>query len=392
MAGTTGYRDTNTIESTILKRDIRSAILQYDQDVSPLLVLASQMNGGSVPTVNPKFEWYEEDREVRRDTSTTASTGPTTLAVTDGTRWNPEEVWVNVRTGEGFRVVSIATNNVTVVPNLSGAGSVATVSGDEYLKIGVSKMEGDTSVTAHAGNPTAKFNYTQIFERTASMTRTAQNTDNYTSPVDWEFRRQRMIKEFKIDKEAAYLWGVAAARDTTGTHPRTLTRGIRSTISTNVKNFSGTLTEAEFFDAFDAAFRYSNSQKVKFGLAGRTPVSVIGAFPRGKLEVIQADQNDTYGLSIMKYRHAHGTLNLMTHNLFSDSTSSTGYSQEVLIVDMSSDGQQLVRERYLQNSDVTISENVQENDRDGRKDKILCESGLETGLEKHHALWQNASA
>jgi hypothetical protein len=392
MAGTTGYRDTNTIESTILKRDIRSAILQYDQDVSPLLVLASQMNGGSVPTVNPKFEWYEEDREVRRDTSTTASTGPTTLAVTDGTRWNPEEVWVNVRTGEGFRVVSVATNNVTVVPNLSGAGSVATVSGDEYLKIGVSKMEGDTSVTAHAGNPTAKFNYTQIFERTASMTRTAQNTDNYTSPVDWEFRRQRMIKEFKIDKEAAYLWGVAAARDTTGTHPRTLTRGIRSTISTNVKNFSGTLTEAEFFDAFDAAFRYSNSQKVKFGLAGRTPVSVIGAFPRGKLEVIQADQNDTYGLSIMKYRHAHGTLNLMTHNLFSDSTSSTGYSQEVLIVDMSSDGQQLVRERYLQNSDVTISENVQENDRDGRKDKILCESGLETGLEKHHALWQNASA
>jgi len=392
MATTTGYRDTNTIESTILRRDIRQAILQYDQDITPLVVLSSQMNGGSVPTVNPKFEWYEEDREIRRDTSTTASTGPTTLAVTDGTRWNAEEVWVNVRTGEGFRVSSVSVNNVTVVPNLSGAGSVATLSGDEYLKIGVSKQEGDTSVVSHGGNPTNKFNYTQIFERTASMTRTAQNTSNYTNPQDWDFRLQRMIKEFKIDKEAAYLWGVAAARDTTGTHPRTLTRGIRSTVSTNVKNFNGTMTEAEFFDAFDAAFRYSNAQKVKFGLSGRTPVSVISSFPRGKLEVIQADQDDTFGLSVMKYRHAHGTLNLMTHNLFSDSTSSTGYSQEVLIVDMSSDGEQLVRERYLQNSDVQISQNVQENDRDGRKDKILGESGLETGLEKHHALWQNASA
>jgi hypothetical protein len=395
MAGTTGYRDTNTIESTILKRDIRSAILQYDQDITPLLVLSSKLNGGSVPTVNPKFEWYEEDRETRRDTSTTASTGPTTLAVSDGTRWNAEEVWVNVRTGEGFRVSSVSVNNVTVVPNLAGAGSVATVSGDEYLKVGVSKMEGDVSVTAHSGNPTAKFNYTQIFERTASATRTAQNTANYTSPVDWEFRRQRMIKEFKIDKEAAYLWGPGAARDTTGTHPRTLTRGVRASITTNVKDFGGTLTESEFFDAFDAAFRYSNASKVKFGLAGRTPVSVIGAFPRGKLEVIQSDNDDTFGLSIMKFKHAHGTLNLMTHNLFSDSPGQgtvAGYSTEVIILDMSSDGENLVREHYLQNSDVTITENVQENDRDGRKDKILCESGIETGLEKHHALWKGASA
>lgn len=389
MANTTGYRDTATVESTILARDIRAGILTYDPDVTPFLVLSSKLNGGSAETVNPKFEWYEEDREVRRDTSTTTGTG-TTLAVTDGTLWNPEEVWVNTRTGEGFRVVSISTNNVTVVRNLAGAGAVPCNSGDEYLKIGVSKMEGDTSVIAHSGNPTQKFNYTQIFERTASETRTAKNTANYTTPGDWERRRQRMIYEYKLDKEAAYLWGVAAARDTTGTHPRTLTRGIRSTIATNVKNFSGTMTEAEFFDAFDAAFRYSSPGNTKFGLAGRTPVSVIGGFPRGKLEVIDPNP-DTYGLSTMKYRHQHGTLNLMTHNLFNDSPGANGvagYSTEIIIVDMGSGGNSLVRERYLTNSDTMINENIQENDRDGRKDNVISESGLQTGLEKQHALWQ----
>src|SRR6478609_2301846 len=103
MAGTTGYRDTNTVESTTIQRDIRRTLLRYDQDLTPLLVLSANIGGGSKVTVNPKFEWYDRDREVRRDTSTTASTGPTTLAVTDGTRWHKDEVWVNTRTGEGFR-------------------------------------------------------------------------------------------------------------------------------------------------------------------------------------------------------------------------------------------------------------------------------------------------
>lgn len=391
MAGTTGYRDTNTIESTILQRDIREAILQYDADLSPLLVLASKLGGGSAVTHNPKFEWYEEDREVRRTTSTTASTGPTTLNVAAGTGvyFHKDEVWVNTRTGEGFRAVSVSTDAVTVVPNLSAAGSVATISGDEYLKVGVSKMEGDTELPAFGANPTQKYNYTQIFERTWAMTRTAKNTANYTAPHDWDMRKQRAMKEFKLDKEAAYLWSPGPGRDTTGTHPRTITRGIRPSIVTNVRDFGGTLTESEFFDGFDQGFRYSNSHKVKFGLCGRTPASVIGGFPRGKLEVIQADKDDTYGLKILKYEHVHGTLNLLIHNLFSDSTT---YANEIIGLDMQGDGEALVRERYLANSDMIVNESIEENGRDGQMGNVLSESGIELGKEKHHFLWKNASS
>lgn len=390
MAGTTGYRDTNTVESTILQRDIRRKILEYDADLTPLLVLSSNIGGGSAVTVNPKFEWYEEGREVRRDTSTTASTGPTTLAVTDGTLWHKDEVWKNTRTGEGFRVSSVSTNNVTVVPNLAGAGSVATISGDEYLKVGVSKMEGDTELPAFGDNPAQKYNYTQIFERTYASTRTAKNTATYTTPGDWDFRKTKAMRNFKLDKETAYLWSPGPARDTSGTHPRTLTRGIRDSITTNVKDFGGTVTEAEFWDGFDAAFRYSNPNKSKIAISGRTPAAVIGGFPRGKLELVQGDNDATYGLKVLKYRHVFGDLNFVIHNLFSDSTL---YANEVLILDMEgAGGETLVRERYLANSEMIMDDNIQENGRDGQMGHFLCESGIELGLEKNHALWKQMGA
>jgi hypothetical protein len=385
MANTTGYRDTNTVESTILARDIRKAILEYDKDVTPLLVITSNIGLGSQKTQNPKVEWYERDREVRRDTSTTTGTG-TTLAVTDGTLWKPEEVWRNTRTGEGFRVVSISTNNVTVARNLDAAGAVACVSGDEYIKVGVAKMEGDTEREAYGGNPTARYNYTQIFERTYAMTRTMNQTATYTSPQNWDDEARHAMSEFKIDKEMAYLFGPGPGLDTSGAHPRRVMRGVHPSITTNVKDFGGTMTESEFWDAYDQAFRYpgAGGGNTKIAISGRTPISVISGFPRGKLEVINgSDSSGTYGVSVSKFRHNFGTLNFITHNLFNDSTV---YAKQVLILDVEgTGGDTLVQERFME--DTNITPNVQENGRDGRKDKILCESTITLGLEKAHSKW-----
>jgi hypothetical protein len=387
MAVVSGYRSTGNVESTILARDIQAQINEYDKDITPLVVLTEKMGGGPRVTHNPKFEWYEEDREVRRDTTTTTGTG-TTVAVSDGTLFNANDIWRVTRTGEGLRIVSISTNDLTVLrgTDVGPSAAAALVSGDELIKVGVAKMEGDTSVTAISGNPTAKYNFTQIFERTVSMTRTMQNTDTYTQPGDWENRKRRMIQEYKIDQESAYLWGPGVSLYTGGTNPRRVARGLHPSVTTNVTDFEGTLTEGEFFSKFNTAFRYGS--KTKFGFAGRTPVDVISGFPRGKLEVINGDDDSTYGLSTMKFRHAHGTLNLMTHNLFEISTSA--YASQILILDMAGDGSNgtLVRRVYLQNSDTNIKENVQENDRDGRKDLIIGECGTQLGLEKAHALWK----
>jgi len=384
MPSVSGYRDTNNITSTQLTRDIRKEILLYDQDLTPLVILSSQLGGGSAETVNPKFEWYEEDRDTRRDTSTTTGTSATQLTVGDATRWSEHDIWKNTVTGEAIRVVSVdSSTQVTVVRDLAGGGASNFSSGDEYLRIGTAKMEGDTSKPAGSGNATAKFNYTQIFEQTYSMTDTARNTANYTSPHDWDWRAMRAMQEFKLDQELAFLFGEKSL-NTSGEHPRRTTQGVVPFITTNVNNAGGTMTEATWWSYFSSGFRYTNSQKLKFAFGARTPVDVLNSYARGKLEVVQADQDTTYGLSIMKFRHPHGTLNVMTHNLLGDSTST--YSKYIVVLDMIGNGNTLVRKRYLQNRDTHINEHVEETDRDGRKDQILGECGLELGLEKHHWL------
>ena len=382
MTVVTGYRDTNNITSTQLTRDIRKEILLYDQDLTPLVVLSSQLNGGSAETVNPKFEWYEEDRDARRDTSTTTGSTATQLTVGDATKWAAHDLWQNTVQDEVVRVVSVdSATLVTVIRDVAGTGATTFASGDEYIRLGTAKQEGDTSVASRSGNATAKFNYTQIFERTYSMTDTARNTANYTSPHDWDWRAMRAMQEFKLDQEFAFLFG-AKSLDTSGEHPRRTTQGVVPTITTNVNDAGGTMSETEWWSYYGSGFRYSNASKIKFGFGARTPMDVLNSFPRGKLEVIQADQDTTYGLSIMKFRHVHGTVNLMTHNLLEDSTST--YKKYIIVLDMIGNGNNLVRRRYLQNRDTQIQENVQENDRDGRKDRIFAEAGLELGLEKHH--------
>lgn len=395
MAIVTGLRDTNTIESTILRRDIRSEILQYDANLTPLVVLTASIGGpagqpglGSKPTVNPKFEWYEEDRETRRTTTTTTGTG-TTITIADGTLAHPDDIWRVTRTAENVKVTSIATNDLTVVRGVGGS-AIALVSGDELIRIGNAFQEGADTPAAWSGNPAQKFNYTEIFRKSYAATRTLTQTQNYTTPDDWLARAARAMQEHKLDLESAFWWGLASI-DVTGTHPRRTTGGVYGFVSTNKIDMGGTMTETEFFSAYGQTFRYSNPDRVKFGFAARTPVSVIGAFPRGKLEVIQGDQNDTYGVSIMKYRHNLGTLNLVTHNLFSDYT---GYAGDIAVVDLLGDslGRTLVRRRYLEDqmygsSDTHVRENVQNPGIDGRQDEILTEAGLEMGLERHHAIW-----
>lgn len=385
MSNIKGARDTNLVESTILARDIQAQILEYDKDITHLTVLAEKIGGGPRVVHNPKFEWYEEDREVRRDTTTTTGTG-TTIDVTDGTLFNINDVWVVPRTGEGFLITGVSTNQLTVTRNLDGSGAVALVSGDEFIKVGQAKMEHDTSVTALSANPTGMFNYTQIFERTTEMSGTMMNTDTYTQPGDWETRKRRMIQEFKIDQEAAYFWGPGEYLSTSGTHPRRATRGIRNSITTNVTDFNGTMSEGQFWAEYGDVFRHGN--RTKFGFAARTPVSVISGFPRGKLEVIQGDDDKTYGITVSRFQHNFGTLNLITHNLFE--TSQSTFNSELVILDLVGDGSNpsLVRRAYLQNRDTMIKENVQEDDRDGRKDLIRCECGLQLGLEKAHAVWK----
>lgn len=362
-----GTRDTYSGVQGLRKLDIREDLLRYDADLAPLTVISGRLD--SKPTVNPEFKWYEKDRPTRRTTTTTTGTG-TSVVVADIGLMAEHDIWRNTATGENIRIVSLSASSgsgtATVV---RGASPVAFTSGDELLRVGTAQQEGDTSKPPRSYNPTAVTNYTQITRTPYAATRTWQQSESLLRGSDWSEIADDAMREHLLDLEASKLWGVAR-EITTGEHPRRETGGAYHFITTNVTDMGGAMTEAEFFDGFGGAFRYGSSSK--FAFAGNLPLNVVNSYARGKLEVVQADDDDTYGVSISKYRQAGRTLNFVRHQLMDDSTT---YDNDILILDFVQDGKSLIRQRYLTGADygssnTHVREHIEENDRDGRKDEI----------------------
>src|SRR5207237_10428142 len=94
-----------------------------------------------------------------------------------------------------------------------------------------------------------------------------------------------------------------------------------------------------------------------------------------------------YGLTITGYVTPSGQLSLVGHPLLDGAV----YGGTVLILDLDA-----VSKKYLHgmnapggSRDTHLNENIQENDRDGRKDEYLSEVGLKFGQAKRHATVTN---
>ena len=357
------------------KVDMKEQILLLEPSAAPLTVLASRL--GSSPTVNPQYSWVEDQLYNRYDSTTTTGASATALTVTDATRFRPNDLVLVTRTGEILKTVTGVGTTLTVATRGTINAAVALTSGDELLNIGSSQMEGSSAPTPVSENPVQVSNYTQIIRTPWSSTQTLLHSDQFTRPHDWDHQAAKHGIEHQKDWELTY-WHGRPSELTSTANPARTTGGAFYYIASNVTAVGGTLTEATFFGALATAFRYGSDTKVLF--ASRTMVAAMNGFPRGKIQVTQADQDTTYGLNVMRYVSPFGTLNVVTANLFEG----TGYGGVGAILDMSQ-----VKRRVLANEngsrDTHINENIQSPDLDGRTDEYLTESGLEFGLEKKHA-------
>jgi hypothetical protein len=385
MADITGARGTGNITQSIRTIDMADTVLELEPNSYPLTVLLGKLS--SENTVNPEYSWTEDKLQNRFDAINNGagySNSATSIVVDDGTKFQQHDLIKITRTGEIIRVSSVATNTLTAVRGIGG-GAAAILDNDELLLIGSSQPEGDTSRPARSGNPTKLTNYTQIVRHSIESTETLRHSNTMVKPKDWA--RQANHQGIEHAKSWEYIfWHGKASEDLTGSQPRRTTAGVLNLISTNVFDAGGTLTEAEFFGFFSPTFRYGN-QSTKTLFASRTLVDILNGFPRGKLETVQADNDSTYGLNVMKYRSPHGVLNVLTHNLFEGSK----YGGFGVVLDMS-----LCKQRPLANEegsrDTHIRENIQAPDADTRKDEYLTEKGFQLGQEQAAAQITNATA
>jgi hypothetical protein len=165
MATVTGPRGTGNISADQRSIDMGQRITLLEPDASPLTVLSKRIRTDSA--IDPKFNWLEDARDPRFSATAAGVTNvATSFAVTagQGSYFAQYDLVQNTRTGEIFRVSSVATDTLTIVRGVgSGGTGTAMNSGDELLLLSSAQPEGDTSKPSRTSNPAKQLNYTEIF-------------------------------------------------------------------------------------------------------------------------------------------------------------------------------------------------------------------------------------
>ena len=401
MAFIDGQRTTLNIEQGRRVTDAEAKIALLDPQVTPLMTAfgtygreyAHDKNGAvkvtGVPlmkreTINPEYTWWEDEVRDRVDAIDNAggyTPGDTVLTVDDATIFFiGAEVFVP-RTGEVMIVDAVGATDITVRRGI-GTTAAALVDDDPLLTIGSVYPEGALSRQSKTTLEVKNFNYTQIFRTPFSVTRTNDKSKLWTEN-DYLYEMRKQGIEHLKDVERAFWFGARSEQvnATTGTPERT-TGGIVNRITTNVVDAGGTLTEAEWESFLEQAFFSGNTEKYCF--ASPRVLSVVSQFATNKLEHISSDRDTITGLSIHEYQSAHGLLKIVRNPLFSEVDPTV---LSAVVIDLPN-----LKYRFLTDSDTKLYEDIQENDRDGKKGEYISEVGIQLMLEQTHAVLKNVTS
>lgn len=380
MPTITGPRGTGNISADQRSIDMSQRITLLEPDASPLTVLSKRIR--TERAIDPKFNWLEDARDPRfmaQAGGATAGTTTVNVAAGQGSYTAQYDLVQNTRTGEIFRVVSVATDALTVVRGVGAGGTgVAMLAADELLILASAQPEGDASKPSRTSNPAKATNYTEIFRTPWEVTGTNRRSTNQVSPQDWDLQAQKKGIEHSVSIEYALLFG-KPSEDLTGAQPLRTTGGALYYIVSNTTAVGGTLTEASFNTAVRKGFRFSQGNRRKVLLASGIAMQAVNQFAQNKLQIRQSE--DTYGLSVMTYITPFGKLDMIVHWLLEGAI----YGGYAIGLDLDQIAwRPLVSDQ--ESGDTHVRKNIQNNDLDTRKDEYLTEAGEQFGQEKMHFL------
>jgi hypothetical protein len=382
----------------------------YPNGMAPLTAIMSKMRSEAID--DPVFHWFLKLLPDQRGAVTHIYTDVlSTLYVSGGVATNTLYVKMAEADCDKIRVdhilqlrdasdpTMICVAKVSAVTK-NGASSYATVQllesddnstqshtladADVFLIVGNANEEGADTPNVIAYDPTEVYNYLQIFRTPTSITNTAKVTHLRTGDPFQENRREA-LELHSIEMEKAFLFGIRYA--TTGSlgFPKRYTAGIRSWITTNVgnypfdTNFSGNTWiqgGEEWLDTFcEQVFRYGKNQKLV--LAGSGALLGIQKLVKNAAQMTLTGTVKSYGIEVTEWRTVFGTLNVITHPLFS--------YEATLRNSMCFIEPQKLTYKYLRGRDTNLLQNRQGRGIDGQVDEYLTEAGLELSHEQSFA-------
>lgn len=379
MPAITSQRTTGNVLSSQRTIDLANPILLLEPDAAPITVILKQVQnmGRRIAAKDPKFSWHVDQLETRFDAVNNGvgyADNATSIVVDNGTLFAAEDLVRVPRTGEVMSVTSISTNTLTVVRAFGSSTAAALVDNDPLYIIGTAAEEGDTAQPPRSENPTKYDNYTQIFKHTVAASATWLSSSNESSPHDWPHQvRKQMIEHLK-DIEGSFLFGSPGTTTGADGGPRRVNGGFLHYYTANNQAAGGTLDEAEWETFIRTITRYGSKKKVVF--VSRLVASVLNNYAVGKMQTVT--NQSTYGVNVTEFLSPHGSVKIVVHDMLEGATWG-GYA---LAVDFA---QGNVAYRYLDGDgpgparDTKVYPDRAENDRDGDKEEIISEVGLQPG-------------
>ncbi len=276
-----------------------------------------------------------------------------------------------------MRVTAISSNTLTVTRSYGPQSAANLVDDEAVWNLGPAQREGDTSRALLSTLEVEQTNRTQIIRTPFGTTNTQSATDLYDGN-DFDYQAKKSAIEHAVRVERFLIFG-QNQQATVSSQPLRTMSGILEFIQTNRMDVSGVLTESEFDGFLEAGFRYGGSDQKLFLTSGRV-IRAINNFAKEKLETMQSDE--TYGVSLSKYRSPFGDVLLGYHRQFVGNI----YAGYGLLLDMDKIVLRPLRGGRSAGSLAVRVTNIQANDEDSRKDEYITELSLEFQNEKSHAV------
>lgn len=152
--------------------DFSSAILRINPSGNSLM-LAMSSGMATEAAADTVFNWFEDGHQSGRIGATGGGT-TTTVPVTDGSVYVPNQVLMVEETGEHIFVESVSGNNLTVMRGMAGTTIVSISNGMNLQSIGNAHEEGSAIPEAVTQQGAPRLNFTQIFRNSWAVTGTAK--------------------------------------------------------------------------------------------------------------------------------------------------------------------------------------------------------------------------
>lgn len=268
--------------------------------------------------------------------------------------------------------------------------NIATV--DRILVMGSMQPEGADMPDALTQNPVEFSNYTEIFEESIDLTRTALRTKLRTEDAYKEAKRDALEQSLLLMEKSA-IWGVPFSGVGDNGKPMRASQGWMNFIKTNASSnvfdyendadYSGDTWIQEgktWFDSkLEEIFRYGDDTKL--GIIGSGALLGINQLAESYGQINIVPTTEAFGIKVLKWITPFGEVNLMTHPLFSYEV--TNRYTMLLIEPRHS------KFRYIDDTFFKADSEKEggANSKDGKNESWLTEGGYEFHYPNRHGIF-----